>query len=702
MASYRPFPPPPQTNFVPPPPNQKNSLSPSVPIAPQPRGNHYPQNWAYGSGGDASYASQNYNQASGNQPTGYGSYGPPRNQLPPPPPPTHSQQQTQYPYPMPPPPPPPDSSYQPPPPPPPSVPQNSVYYQTSNYSQFDNQSLQPPPPPPPSSPPPSSSIPPPPPPSTEPPPLPPPPPSSLPTNGTKVDGQRGVSRDRTSHVNEAATAKRHKSSLPPMPAKKPSGPPGRIETEEERRVRKTREMEKQRQEAKHRQHLKESQNAVLQKTQMLSSGMRGHGSVAGSRMGERRTTTALLGGERTENRLKKPTTFICKLKFRNELPEPAAQLKLMSLKRDKERFTKYTITSLEELHKPQLYVEPDLGIPLDLLDLSIYNHPKGERLQLDPEDEELLLDDSPVTPLKKDGIRRKERPTDKGLSWLVKTQYISPLSMESAKQPLTEKQAKELRDARGKNILENFNSRDRKIKGIEASFEACKSLPVHATNKNLQPIEILPLMPDFDRYDDQFVMATFDSAPTADLENYRKLDKSVRDELESRSVMKSYVSKGSGSEKPERCLAFMTPLADELHKDMYDEEEDISYSWIREYQWDVRGEDADDPTTYLVAFGESDARYVPLPTKLVLRKKRSKEGKSAEVVEQFLPPSSVTIRKRPVAAVIESRVESEDYEAGRSGKVSGKSNTSLSRRHKVGSGRDEDLDHSSEAEYMSD
>lgn len=41
--------------------------------------------------------------------------------------------------------------------------------------------------------------------------------------------------------------------------------------------------------------------------------------------------------------------------------------------------------------------------------------------------------------------------------------------------------------------------RGRKIKEIEASFEACKSLPVHATNKKLQPVEVLPLLPDFDR-----------------------------------------------------------------------------------------------------------------------------------------------------------------------------------------------------------
>ena len=64
----------------------------------------------------------------------------------------------------------------------------------------------------------------------------------------------------------------------------------------------------------------------------------------------------------------------------------------------------------------------------------LFSPPKGERIPLKPEDEELLRDDEPITPSKTDGIKKKERPTDKGVSWLVKTQYISPLSMESTKQ----------------------------------------------------------------------------------------------------------------------------------------------------------------------------------------------------------------------------------------------------------------------------
>ncbi|CAK9153497.1 unnamed protein product [Ilex paraguariensis] len=684
MASYRPFPPPPQSTFAPP-PNQ-NPLQPAQPPLPS-RGTQYSQqNWGYNASDGSSY-SQNYTQMHPNpsyQHVNYGSsYGAPqRNPLPPqppPPPPPHAQQQ-QFSYP---PPPPPESSYPPPPPhsmppnamntPPPPPPPPPMYYPSSQFSQFNHQPLQPlQPPPPPSSPPPSSSIPPPPPPSH--PPSPPPPPSSIPaanrSKESRAAGETGESKDRMGsgwrepgRSNQGVPShKEHKSSVPPVPVKKPNGTSGRIETEEERRLRKKRELEKQRQEEKHRHQLKDSQNKVLQKTQMLSSGMKGHGSIIGSHMGERRTAP-LLSGERIENRLKKPTTFLCKLKFRNELPDPTAQPKLLSLRRDKDRFTKYAITSLEKVHKPQLYVEPDLGIPLDLLDLSVYNPPKGEKLTLHPEDEDLLRDDDVVTPIKKDGLKRKDRPTDKGVSWLVKTQYISPLSMEATRQSLTEKQAKELRETRGgHNILENINSRERTIQNIEASFEACKSRPIHATNSKLQPVEILPLLPDFDRYNELFVVATFDSAPTADSETYSKLEKSVRDAHESQAIMKSFVATGSDSGKPDKFLAYMVPSLDEdqISKDMYDESEDVSFSWVREYHWDVRGDVADDPTTYFVAFGESAAHYAPLPTKLVLRKKRAKEGKSSEEIEHFPVPSRVTVRRRSVVSAVELK-ESGDY-----------------------------------------
>lgn len=441
--------------------------------------------------------------------------------------------------------------------------------------------------------------------------------------------------------NQAANDRHKAASKPPRerpPSKqhhRPHHHPHSKNPEEERRQRKKREAEKE----KERQQMKSSSH----KSQVP----KGHT--------EERKPTPLLTADRVENRLKKPTTFICKLKFRNELPDPTAQLKLMTIKRDKDQYTKYTITSLEKLWKPKIFAEPDLGIPLDLLDLSVYKPPKV-RQPLAPEDEELLRDDDAVTPIKKDGIKRKERPTDKGVSWLVKTQYISSINNESTRQSLTEKRAKELREMKGGvDILQNLNNRERQIKDIEASFEACKSRPVHATNKKLQPVEVLPLLPYFDRYEEQFVVANFDSAPTADSEFFGKLDSSIRDEHESRAILKSYVIAGSDNSNPEKILAYMVPSLDELSKDMHDENEDISYTWVREYLWDIPPKEPNERDTYLVSFEDGTASYLPLPTRLNMRKRRAREGRAFDEIEHLPVPSRVTVRNRSSVSIIEHK-----------------------------------------------
>uniref|UniRef100_R7W1L3 RNA polymerase II-associated factor 1-like protein n=1 Tax=Aegilops tauschii TaxID=37682 RepID=R7W1L3_AEGTA len=335
--------------------------------------------------------------------------------------------------------------------------------------------------------------------------------------------------------------------------------------------------------------------------------------------------------ERFENRLKKPTTFLCKHKFRNELPDPSAQLKWLPLNKDKDRYTKYRITSLEKNYMPKMIVPEDLGIPLDLLDMSVYNipnlsdkhtfSPPSVHRPLAPEDQELLREDEVLTPVKPEGIRKKERPTDKGMSWLVKTQYISPLTTDAAKM--------------------------KRIKAIAESFKAAKSRPVHQTKRGMEPEFVLPLVPDFDRYNDPFVMVNFDGDPTADSEQYTKLERPVRDECESQkqALMKSFQVSGSDPAKQERFLAYMAPAPHELLKDLDDENEDFQYSWIREYHWEVRGDDKQDPTTYLVSFDDDEAKYLPLPTKLVLQKKKAKEGRSGDEIEHFPVPSRITVSR---------------------------------------------------------
>ncbi|KAF5739180.1 Hydroxyproline-rich glycoprotein family protein isoform 2 [Tripterygium wilfordii] len=52
---------------------------------------------------------------------------------------------------------------------------------------------------------------------------------------------------------------------------------------------------------------------------------------------------------------------------------------------------------------------------------------------------------------------------------------------------------------------------------------------------------------------------------------------------------------------------------------------------------------------------DGEARYVPLPTKFNLRKKKASEGRSKDDVEHFPVPSQVTVRRRAIATVIEGK-----------------------------------------------
>jgi RNA polymerase II-associated factor 1 len=118
--------------------------------------------------------------------------------------------------------------------------------------------------------------------------------------------------------------------------------------------------------------------------------------------------------------------------------------------------------------------------------------------------------------------------------------------------------------------------------------------------------------------------------------------------------LKSYVVAGSDTANPEKFLAYMVPSLDELSKDIHDENEEISYTWVREYLWDVQP-NANDPGTYLVSFDNGTASYLPLPMRLNLRKKRAREGRSSDEIEHFPVPSRVTVRRRSTVSVIEHK-----------------------------------------------
>ncbi len=68
------------------------------------------------------------------------------------------------------------------------------------------------------------------------------------------------------------------------------------------------------------------------------------------------------------------------MKFSNSLPPIPFDPKLLTNPFDSMRFVRYRTTSLETSHQHTLHAEPDLGIPIDLIDPSTYKATPGTRL----------------------------------------------------------------------------------------------------------------------------------------------------------------------------------------------------------------------------------------------------------------------------------------------------------------------------------
>uniref|UniRef100_M8BZA3 Uncharacterized protein n=1 Tax=Aegilops tauschii TaxID=37682 RepID=M8BZA3_AEGTA len=122
--------------------------------------------------------------------------------------------------------------------------------------------------------------------------------------------------------------------VPPPPPKEQQAKAAlpRVETEEERRARKKREYEKQKvEDRKQQQMMRQSQATILQKTQQVRAAQQQKQPQPQSRH------LQPSGGTRVATTVSRPASAPNTERFRNELPDPSAQLKWLPLNKDKDR-----------------------------------------------------------------------------------------------------------------------------------------------------------------------------------------------------------------------------------------------------------------------------------------------------------------------------------------------------------------------------
>jgi RNA polymerase II-associated factor 1 len=112
--------------------------------------------------------------------------------------------------------------------------------------------------------------------------------------------------------------------------------------------------------------------------------------------------------------------FLCRLKYRNTLPEIPVAPKLLKYAFDNDRFVNYCTTTLEKNAVADLMPDIVKAVPIDLVDMKKWN--LNDTAALAPEDEELLRGVDKIQGPRTPGHGRFHRPE---VSWLRRTEYIS-------------------------------------------------------------------------------------------------------------------------------------------------------------------------------------------------------------------------------------------------------------------------------------
>ena len=382
-----------------------------------------------------------------------------------------------------------------------------------------------------------------------------------------------------------------------------------------------------------------------------------------------------VGGE--TNRLKRETAFLCPIEFKNDLPPVPVDWKFLRVPVDHDSFTRYSHLSLDEELRKDVSLSADLGITLDPLLLKQYQVPK-ERPPMDPEDAALLEDtekERPRTGILSDKLKKSKikRPDLSKALWLMNTQYISSMTLpehlgrsekEWAKQKQRDEEAAGWRDPK-----------EVQVEAIQNSFAAAQRTPVHATNPKLHPVEIMPVLPDFERWPGSYVHFVYDEDPAINIKSIADVDDAAKKSAIARSVVKPYSVAGVGADgHTEKFVALMLPVKPSEPPKSVGEDEPEEYEWIREYQYRLQ-QTADAGLGTMCFFFDHEKcefSYVELNTKLNMSK-RSKHAKgltegmewrpSKVTVKRVAPDEDEERRRANVRARLEDPVAAEAAEA---------------------------------------
>ena len=319
--------------------------------------------------------------------------------------------------------------------------------------------------------------------------------------------------------------------------------------------------------------------------------------------------------------------LICRVKWNNSLPDLPFDPKFITYPFEGDRFVKYKQTSLERTYKHDLVTEHDLGVTIDLINPDTYA-PSATPSYITVEDERLLEDDTnaslPSNMSAKDEKRHLQH--NKVVPWLKKTEYISTeFNRYGASSEKNETKV-------GYNVKKKFKEdllyqdRESQIAQINKTFEEAKK-PItqyHHPKKDVVPVAVYPVFPDFESWKYPFAQVTFDQDPVSSINN-----------AETTEEMSEAMIRGMMDERGEQFVAYFLPTKDTLGKRRrdkdqgqdYEVEDEYEYKMAREYNWNVKNKNNKGyEENYFFVFRDDCIFYNELETRVRLSKRRAKVG----------------------------------------------------------------------------
>merc|ERR1712112_290017 len=241
---------------------------------------------------------------------------------------------------------------------------------------------------------------------------------------------------------------------------------------------------------------------------------------------------------------------------------------------------------------------------------------------LDPADEKLLEEEV-------SGVTNTQRSKQHSipLPWMRRPDYIS--TEQTRYQPTTiEKVEADIGYTIRKkmNVDELYMDRDSQIEAIEKTFSDAQSeITGHYSKPHITPVEILPIMPDFDMWKYPCAQVIFDSDPAP---------AGVAPALQNEQMGQAMI-RGVMDESGEQFVAYflptdetMTQRAEDMTESVdYKEDMEYEYKMAREYNWNVKSKASKGyEENFFFLFRGDGVYYNELETRVRLSKRRLKTG----------------------------------------------------------------------------